>query len=206
MRNYYKQWIKTALSGAWGAMSVVSTFLGIVIAAITDTHPAWMGDRVLRLIASFGGWIIPIGIFSAFLLVRLILAPYWMHQEAALKIPKPEDDRTKLSKLLELVDRRFDEILKNALTLQMNFPNNPFDLVVASIEPEIISDLYQSDDRLNWHEFRDMAQKLEQLNVVIVEFRKKASPDNLQKLQRLIQQVIRPIPVTIQKQMISRFP
>jgi hypothetical protein len=70
---------------------VVCTALGIAAAAITDRHPDWMNADAIKLINSFGGWILPLTLFSSLLIVRLFFwAPYLIYKEALRKIVEIE--------------------------------------------------------------------------------------------------------------------
>ncbi len=70
---------------------MVCTALGIAAAAITDRHPDWMNADAIKLINSFGGWILPLTLFSSLLIVRLVFwAPYLIYKEAIRKIAELE--------------------------------------------------------------------------------------------------------------------
>jgi hypothetical protein len=81
MFRFYLRCLQLAFTGAWGAVSTATTLIGIVLAAIADKKPAWASDTLISQLNALGGWVVPLVIFSSILLVRLVLAPYWIYKE-----------------------------------------------------------------------------------------------------------------------------
>jgi hypothetical protein len=81
MWRFYTQCFKLALTGAYGVTALFTTFAGIALAAIVDLKPHWVNQHVISVLSSLGGWIVPVVLFSSLLVIRLLLAPYWIYQK-----------------------------------------------------------------------------------------------------------------------------
>jgi hypothetical protein len=62
------------------AGSTGCTVLAVAGAALIDNHPEWSPETV-KVVNSMGGWKLPIFIFSLFLMIRLIWAPYSIYKK-----------------------------------------------------------------------------------------------------------------------------
>ena len=85
--SYFWRWLRTAFTHSIGLVDLVSGFAGAAVALVTHFAPAW-APTVSAL-----SWQIPIWAALAVIVVRLVLAPYWMHQEDAVKMGQLEDLR-----------------------------------------------------------------------------------------------------------------
>jgi hypothetical protein len=87
-RTFYWRWLKTAVTGAWGIMSLAATISSIALAVVVSTH--WANDTAISQLNAIGGWILPVTIFSSIFFARLLLAPYWLWREMADKVARAE--------------------------------------------------------------------------------------------------------------------
>jgi hypothetical protein len=76
MVGFYREWLVLAFRSPWGLSDSIATVLGLAVPLVGRVVPSWasaMQDLV---------WQIPLGILSALAVVRLVIAPYWMIQQA----------------------------------------------------------------------------------------------------------------------------
>ena len=63
------------------------TIFAIGLAFIASVRPEWLSNtHTLGVVNAIGGWMVPIGLLASITVVRLILAPYWLYHEAAVKL------------------------------------------------------------------------------------------------------------------------
>lgn len=79
MLRYYRRWAFVAVSHAWGMIETWAGVLGLVVPPLAKFFPE--NPEMFDLI-----WQIPLCAFGAIVLVRVFLAPWWMHQEQDKKI------------------------------------------------------------------------------------------------------------------------
>lgn len=109
MGNYYLRVIKAAFTHAVGPLDLwtglITAVLGVVDHLLPEPH----------LMAAYA-WQIPIWTLAAVMAVRLLLAPFWLAQEAAAKTAALEAavaDATPRLKLVEIKERRHQRIEGN---------------------------------------------------------------------------------------------
>ncbi len=73
-RKYFSQWIYIAFRHSIGIGDGVAFLIGLAIPIIRQLIPGWE-TVILEL-----GWQIPLGVFSSVIVIRLLLAPYWMYK------------------------------------------------------------------------------------------------------------------------------
>jgi len=92
MRAYYLRWLKSAFTHSLGPIDLWTGIAGAVLAVVDHYLPA------LQLMSSLG-WQVAIWALAAVMLVRLVLAPYWMAEEDASTIKKLEAARLTKEKI-----------------------------------------------------------------------------------------------------------
>jgi hypothetical protein len=111
--RFAKQWLKTALGGVWGKIGDAATFLGLVVPAISGSNPAWWHKFIALLHVSGNEallWEAPVGVGGSILLVRLVLAPFWIMRSEREAAKQSLDDATRR---VELSARKHDEALES---------------------------------------------------------------------------------------------
>jgi hypothetical protein len=79
MAAFYWRWLKTALRHSIGPIDLWTGLVAAILGLLDHYLPQ------AGLMTSYG-WQVPIWVLAAVILVRLLLAPYWMWQEDASKI------------------------------------------------------------------------------------------------------------------------
>jgi hypothetical protein len=91
-RDYFWTWAARSIGHSFGKADAVSAAIGIF------GPLALQGMKVQRwhqIMSSDLIWQVPVGVFLTFLIVRLIMAPYWMHQDAEKAWTKETSDLRK---------------------------------------------------------------------------------------------------------------
>jgi hypothetical protein len=73
-RDYYRRWLSIAFVHSWTVTDTIASALGLAVPALTKLFPD-RGDM------SDLAWQIPLCALGAIFLSRLVLAPWWIHQE-----------------------------------------------------------------------------------------------------------------------------
>ncbi len=79
-RGFYWLWLSTAFRHSIWRGDGVAFLLGIAIPIARNAVPNW--ESVMNELT----WQIPLGVFGSIVLVRLILAPYWLYKEKVKEI------------------------------------------------------------------------------------------------------------------------
>jgi hypothetical protein len=79
--RFAKTWVKRALGGVWGRIGDAATVLGLVVPAVSGANPGWW-KRVIAVLHVSGNesllWEAPVVVGGSILVVRLVLAPFWI--------------------------------------------------------------------------------------------------------------------------------
>src|SRR5690349_11817683 len=102
--KFYASWLAIGFRHSFGKSDAIAGFLGVALPAIAH----WGGTQEGAMMGDLA-WEIPLGVFTALFVVRLLLAPYWMHQErekelASLRAHRESIVNSKGFILLEGVD------------------------------------------------------------------------------------------------------
>jgi hypothetical protein len=79
--RFGKTWLKVALGGVWGRIGDVATALGLIVPAISASKPDWWKHVIAALHVSGNEallWEASVAVGGSILLVRLVLAPFWI--------------------------------------------------------------------------------------------------------------------------------
>ena len=101
---FYIGWIWVAFRHSWGITDYIGPVAGIIIAYLLPRYPQW-GSTLIELT-----WQIPLGILGGLVIVRLLLAPYWMYKESRQRIKALKE------KLVE-VEKEKDELQKTSFAV-----------------------------------------------------------------------------------------
>lgn len=71
---FYKRWLTVAIGHAFGPADALAGALGMAVPAIIAVYPGLSGSLADLT------WQLPLGIFVALLMVRAILAPFWIYR------------------------------------------------------------------------------------------------------------------------------
>lgn len=89
-RAYYRLWAWTAFRRSLSVADAFAGVLGLVLPPIPKLLQ--LPDDWGRSIAELA-WQLPIGVLVAFFVVRLLLAPYWIHQQESQRIAQAQFER-----------------------------------------------------------------------------------------------------------------
>jgi hypothetical protein len=109
-RDYYRRWLVVAIRHSWGVTDTVSTVLSLVIPPLAKlvTDGESMADLA---------WQIPLSLFGTLFIVRVVLAPWWIHQEqerdyAALAAKSQQQFEATTQRLDAEATARHEEVMK----------------------------------------------------------------------------------------------
>lgn len=100
--DYYRRWLQVAIWHAYGRADFIAGLLGIFGPPILRWFSVKNADTLMGTLA----WQIPLSCFVTLAIVRLIGAPYWMHQEEEKKRAEVEAERAQLMALMDDRNRR----------------------------------------------------------------------------------------------------
>jgi hypothetical protein len=82
--DYYREWLAKSFKRSWGLWDTLGTLLGAICPLLAHYVPRW--ESAMGRLA----WEIPLSAFCGLALVRLPLAPYWIHRDNEEKRKKKE--------------------------------------------------------------------------------------------------------------------
>lgn len=77
--NFFRRWLTLAFRWSWGWAETAATVVAIGVAAWMHYHPS-ASQNLLDLV-----WTVPLYVLGGLLAVRVVLAPYWLYESAALE-------------------------------------------------------------------------------------------------------------------------
>ena len=128
--KFYSQWIWIAIRHPFGVADYIAGFLGILSAYIIPRYPQWQ-TTMFEL-----AWQIPLGIFSALFVFRVVLSPYWMNREAQHKIINLERELAQATKEKEELQDKF--FATPAALAELRFKGQSFRIAELAREHDII--------------------------------------------------------------------
>lgn len=129
MLSYFWRWLKTAILRSLGPIDL---WIGLTTACLVVVDHYWPAKQIMTAYA----WQIPIFGLAAAMLVRLLLAPYWMAQEDAAK---SDENRKETGNWLALFTER-EKLEQEVLRLKASRPG-------ISIKPALKVGMDEDDVR-----------------------------------------------------------
>lgn len=101
MLRYYRRLLSVAFWHAWGVYEFACGAVGLLLPLVQKLNPSWDQSSMAELV-----WQMTACGLGTLFLVRLILAPWWMHKEQEVKLVDAQKQLTDKANDLAEYDRR----------------------------------------------------------------------------------------------------